>query len=284
MTTSQRMHGRAKAQAWLQVATEAVRLYGHDDAVPFTALAADLATEIALLEALEAARAPHQRRREQLYRQVDPTLLARTLPGIAEVGGPLATAIVGRAGRFPDADHFASYTGLVPGASETGTTDRKGQPITKAGNRKLRRMLYRAADTARKQDPSWPAATGSRWSSGAPTTPRPWPWSPPTWPADCGASWNARPPTWSATSTVDPSPRPGQAGHRRALHRPRGHPPPATLPQAGGEGPSPSPQGTCGQAKHTRAPAARGDLPQPPSSPPPQPEVNDNDLLTTEGA
>jgi transposase len=152
-TTSQRMHGRAKARAWLLAATEAVELYGDTDAVPFAALAADLATEIALLEALEAARAPHEHRREQLYRQVDPTMLARTLPGIAEVGGPLATAIVGRPGRFPDADHFASYTGLVPGASETGDTDRKGQPITKAGNRKLRRMLYRAADTARKQDP-----------------------------------------------------------------------------------------------------------------------------------
>jgi transposase len=152
-TVSHRMHGRAKAQAWLQVATEAVGLYGADDAVPFAALAADLATEIALLEALEAARAPHERRREQLYRQVDPTMLARTLPGIAQKGGPLATASVGRAGRFPDADRFASYTGLVPGASETGNTDRKGQPITKAGNRKLRRMLYRAADTARKQDP-----------------------------------------------------------------------------------------------------------------------------------
>jgi transposase len=152
-TVSHRMHGRAKAQAWLQAATEAVGLYGDTDAVPFAALAGDLATEIALLEALEAARAPHERRREQLYRQVDPTMLARTLPGIADKGGPLATTAVGRPGRFPDADHFASYTGLVPGASETGNSDRKGQPITKAGNRKLRRMLYRAADTARKQDP-----------------------------------------------------------------------------------------------------------------------------------
>lgn len=152
-TTSQRMHGRAKAQAWLAAATEAVQLYGDTDAVPFAALAADLATEITLLEALQAARAPHERRREQLYHQVDPTTLARTLPGIADKGGPLATAIVGRAGRFGNADQFASYTGLVPGASETGNTDRKGQAITKAGNRKLRRMLYRAADTARKQDP-----------------------------------------------------------------------------------------------------------------------------------
>lgn len=152
-TVSHRMHGRAKAQAWLQAATEAVGLYGVTDAVPFAALAADLTTEIALLEALEAARAPHEHRREQLYRQVDPTMLARTLPGIADKGGPLATVVVGRAGRFPDADRFASYTGLVPAASATGNTDRKGQAITKAGNRKLRRMLYRAADTARKQDP-----------------------------------------------------------------------------------------------------------------------------------
>jgi transposase len=150
---SHQMHGRAKAQAWLQAATDAIQLYGQDDAIPFAALAGDLATEIALLEALEAARAPHERRREQLYRQVDPTMLARTLPGIADKGGPLATTAIGRPGRFPDADRFASYTGLVPGASETGNTDRKGQPITKAGNRKLRRMPYRAADTARKQDP-----------------------------------------------------------------------------------------------------------------------------------
>jgi hypothetical protein len=63
-TVSHRMHGHAKATAWLQAATDAIGLYGADDAVPFAALAADLATEIALLEALEAARAPHEQRRE----------------------------------------------------------------------------------------------------------------------------------------------------------------------------------------------------------------------------
>ncbi len=152
-TVSQGMHGHAKAAAWLAAASDAVDLYGDTDAVPFAALAGDLATEIALLEVLEAARAPHERRRERLYVRLDPDTLARTIPGIAHKGGPLATTIVGRAGRFPNADRFASSTGLVPGASETGDTDRKGQPITKAGNRKLRRLLYRAADTARKHDP-----------------------------------------------------------------------------------------------------------------------------------
>jgi transposase len=151
--TSRGMHGREKAERFVAAATEALELYGDTDAVAFEALAADLATEIALLEATEAARAPHERRREKLYAKVDPEGLARSVPGIAEKGGPLAVAVVGRAGRFANADAFCSYTGLVPRASETGETDHKGQAMTKAGNRKLRRMLYRAADTARKEDP-----------------------------------------------------------------------------------------------------------------------------------
>jgi hypothetical protein len=42
---------------------------------------------------------------------------------------------------------------LAPRASETGETDRKGQPMSKAGLSLLRATLIRAADTARKQDP-----------------------------------------------------------------------------------------------------------------------------------
>ena len=150
---SRNMHGRAKAEAYLRAAEEALALYGDSDAVPYQALAADLATEIALLEALETARAPHERRREALYVRVDPEGLARSLPGIGEKGAPLAVAAMGRPARFANGDRFAAFTGLVPRASETGETDRKGQAITKAGNRKLRRMLYRAADTARNEDP-----------------------------------------------------------------------------------------------------------------------------------
>ncbi len=150
---SRGMHGQAKAEAFLAAAGEAVALYGDTDAVAFEALAADLATEITLLDAIEAARAPHERRREELYGRVDPEGLARSVPGVGEKGGPLAVAVVGRAGRFPNADAFCAYTGLVPRASETGETDHKGQAMTKAGNPKLRRMLYRAADTARKEDP-----------------------------------------------------------------------------------------------------------------------------------
>jgi hypothetical protein len=60
---------------------------------------------------------------------------------------------MGKASRFATAAKFRSFTGLAPRASETGQTDRKGQPISKAGNRLLRTTLVRAADHARRQDP-----------------------------------------------------------------------------------------------------------------------------------
>jgi len=150
---SHNRYGRPKAAAFMEAAEEALELYGDSDAVPFQGLAADLATEIALLEALVAARTAHQRQRENLYGEVDPGGLARSVPGVGEQGGPVAVTRVVRAGRFPNADAFASFTGLVPKASETGETDRKAQAMTKAGDRTLRSMLYRAADTARKEDP-----------------------------------------------------------------------------------------------------------------------------------
>ena len=55
--------------------------------------------------------------------------------------------------RFAKGKQFRSFTGLVPKASETGDTDRKGQTMSKAGSSLLRTTLVRAADTARKQDP-----------------------------------------------------------------------------------------------------------------------------------
>jgi hypothetical protein len=60
---------------------------------------------------------------------------------------------MGDPARFATGKKFRSFTGLVPRASETGETDRKGQPMSKAGSSLLRTTLVRAADTARKQDP-----------------------------------------------------------------------------------------------------------------------------------
>jgi hypothetical protein len=146
--------GQARAAQWAAAAQAAIELYGPDDpAVPFADLAAEVATEIRLLQAIEAELEAHAAAREAAYRTVDPGQIARTLPGLAEVGGPAMTAIMGKPGRFPGGHHFKSFPGLAPRASETGETDRKGEPMTKAGPSPGRATMIRAADTARKPGP-----------------------------------------------------------------------------------------------------------------------------------
>src|SRR6266536_2643218 len=88
-----------------------------------------------------------------LERWADPEELARSLPGVAEVIGPVLVAAMARPGRFARGEQFKSFTGLVARASETGESDRKGQPMSKAGPSLLRTMLQRAADHARAEDP-----------------------------------------------------------------------------------------------------------------------------------
>lgn len=143
----------AKADAFKAAARDAVDLYGDDPAISFDSLADEIATEIRLIRTLETERALHTTARETAYRTVDATQLARTLPGIATTGAPMLVAVMGDPHRFPNAAAFKSYVGLAPRASETGNTDRKGQPMSKAGNRRLRTQLIRSADTARQLDP-----------------------------------------------------------------------------------------------------------------------------------
>ena len=145
--------GAERATQWLAAARAALELYGDHPAVAWQDLAAEITSEVRLLRATQAELAAHATKREACYRRVDPAALARSLPGLATIGGPALVATMGPAGRFANAGKFRCYTGLAPKASETGKSDRKGQPMTKAGNRLLRTTLLRAADHARRQDP-----------------------------------------------------------------------------------------------------------------------------------
>jgi transposase len=55
------------------------------------------------------------------------------------ISAPALVSIMGRPGRFRDATRFKSYAGLAPRACETGDTDSKGQPMSKAGPSPWRR-------------------------------------------------------------------------------------------------------------------------------------------------
>jgi len=145
--------GIERAQQWHEAANASLALYGDHPAVAFVDLAAEVASEVRLLRAVQVELATHAAERERRYRNVDPGGLARSLPGLADIGGPALVACMGNPERFERGKQFRAFTGLVPKASETGNTDRKGQPISKAGSSLLRATMVRAADTARKQDP-----------------------------------------------------------------------------------------------------------------------------------
>jgi transposase len=151
--TSRNHWGVERAEQWLAAARASIELYGGHPAVSFADLAAEVATEVRLLRATQRELAAHAAEREQCYRWVDPLGLARSLPGLAEVGGSALVACMGDPARFRTGKQFRSFTGLAPRASETGETDRKGQPMSKAGSRLLRTTFVRAANTARTQDP-----------------------------------------------------------------------------------------------------------------------------------
>jgi transposase len=145
--------GIDRARQWITAAEASIELYGGHPAVAFADLAAEIATEVRLLRAVQAELATHATERETAYRWVDPAGLARSLPGVADIGGPALVAAMGDPARFSRGKQFRSFTGLVPKASETGDTNRKGQPMSKAGSSLLRTTLVRAADNARKVDP-----------------------------------------------------------------------------------------------------------------------------------
>jgi transposase len=145
--------GDERAAEWLAAAEASIDLYAGHAAVAFADLAAEIATEVRLLRAVQTELTTHAAERETAYRWVDPAGLARSLPGVADVGGPALVAAIGDPSRFRTGKQFRSFTGLVPKTSETGDTDRKGQAMSKAGSSLLRTTLVRAADNARRVDP-----------------------------------------------------------------------------------------------------------------------------------
>jgi transposase len=152
-TASRHQLGELRAQQWLDAAHLALELFADHPSVAFSDLAEEVKTEVRLLNATEAELKTHAGARDQVYARVDPDGLARSLPGFGEVGAPSLLAALGRPGRFPSGRQARSFSGLTPKSSETGETDRKGQPISKAGPSRLRTTLVLAADHARKLDP-----------------------------------------------------------------------------------------------------------------------------------
>ena len=152
-TESRGKLGDDKVRALRTAAEQALQLWGEDPAIALSDLAEEIVTEIRLLRLAETERARHEAARNAAQADVDPAGLATSLPGLGPVGATQLLAAMGRPGRFRNAAAFKSFTGLAPKASQTGNTDRKSQPMSKAGNSTLRSQLIQSANTARQLDP-----------------------------------------------------------------------------------------------------------------------------------
>ena len=68
----------------------------------------------------------------------------RTLPGVGPLTSVAMVAVIDDIHRFPDANQFSSYLGLVPRVSASANTRMMGS-ITKSGNELLRTYLIHGA-------------------------------------------------------------------------------------------------------------------------------------------
>ena len=90
-----------------------------------------------------------------LNRELKAAVLARgshlmDLHGIGPAGAARILADVGDVARFPDRDHFASWTGTAPLDASSGEHIR--HRLSRAGNRRLNHVLYVAAISQIRQD------------------------------------------------------------------------------------------------------------------------------------
>lgn len=113
----------------------------------------EIGCELRLMEAEEAEVERVSRRIEELYTQLHPHDLLRTIPGVGVRTSQVFLAIIGDPHRFRSQAAFANWTGTVPAAHQSSATESKGLGMTKAGSFMMKRALYQAGEIARRFDP-----------------------------------------------------------------------------------------------------------------------------------
>jgi hypothetical protein len=103
-------------------------------------------TEIAVLEHLELQVEKIELEIQKLAYADDNIRLLMTLPSVGYNTATSVLAVLGDISRFKDADHAASYLGLVPRVKQSADTCHHGS-ITKTGSSLARAMLCEAAQS-----------------------------------------------------------------------------------------------------------------------------------------
>ena len=97
--------------------------------------------------------------RRQLGQDIEAAFLSHpsgeiliSLPGLGRLTGARVLAEIGDPNRFKNADHLASYAGLVPVDWQSGSTRRTRR--TKSGNKRLKDAICTSAVVAKRCDPT----------------------------------------------------------------------------------------------------------------------------------
>ena len=125
----------------------------HADAVDFALLQVEVALEIDRLRLIETQIKELTGRIEAIYMSLHPTDALRSLPGIGATLAPSILGLLHEPGRFRSERHMRGFCGLFPTVHASGGADRPGQRITQAGNDRMKKALFLAADSARRVDP-----------------------------------------------------------------------------------------------------------------------------------
>jgi len=143
--------GHDYAAGLLAAANQAIVLWD-GGGLDFAELAWDLASEVRMIRQLDIEIDRLDERIAGLYHDADPKGLVLSAPGVGPV---LAGGILGRLGdanRFANLAAVRSFSGMIPGVSQSGTTQTR-PGITKQGDPGLRRDIWFAAELARHLDP-----------------------------------------------------------------------------------------------------------------------------------
>ena len=145
--------GTQRAGQWLDAAHASLELYAGHPAVDFTGLAAEVATEIRLLRAVQAELAAHAAHRETCYRPWTRPGSPARCPGSPRLAGPRWPPAWATPPASPAANSSAPSPAWPPRPPRPGKPTARASPCPKPGSSLLRTTLVRAADNARKQDP-----------------------------------------------------------------------------------------------------------------------------------
>jgi len=126
----------------------------HDEAhVDFEILSDQVHRYVEMLAFVEAKVDELTGEIEEAYQVTDADRLLCSIPGVGQLTAAYAEAYLAPADRFPNHSSADSWAGVIPKTSASGQLEKKGLKMSKAGPPAFRRVLYLAADVARRYDP-----------------------------------------------------------------------------------------------------------------------------------